>query len=120
MRDFYEKFYQAVQHSAAHSLFCERSFGRDLCQHGFADMAQIDALIAATGLAPGDHALDLGCGNGMIAEYISDSRVHISAESTTSPRRFAKHVNAVQPRQTGCRLRLETSMRSICRAAPST
>lgn len=79
MRDFYEKFYQAIRHSAAHSLFCERSFGRDLCQHGFADMAQIDALIAATGLAPGDHALDLGCGNGMIAEYISDcTGAHLS------------------------------------------
>lgn len=72
MRDFYERFYQVIQHSPAHSLFCQRSFGRDLCQHGFADMAQIAALIAATGLAPGDHALDLGCGNGMIAEYISD------------------------------------------------
>lgn len=42
-------------------------------------MAQIDALIAATGLAPGDHALDLGCGNGMIAEYISDcTGAHLS------------------------------------------
>ena len=72
MRDFYERFYRATAHRRSHALFCERVFGRDLCQHGFADMAQLDALIAATQLKPGQRGLDLGCGNGMIAEYISD------------------------------------------------
>ena len=72
MRDFYERFYAVTAASPAHAEFCRRVYGRDLCQHGFADMAQIHALIDITGLGPGDRALDLGCGNGMIAEYISD------------------------------------------------
>lgn len=72
MRAFYERFYEAVSRSPAHAAFCERVFGGNLCQHGFADMKQIDALIEATHLSPGQRALDLGCGNGMIAETISD------------------------------------------------
>lgn len=72
MRAFYERFYAATAQSRAHALFCERAFGRNLCQHGFADMAQRDALIAAIQPGPAHHLLDLGCGNGMIAEYISD------------------------------------------------
>jgi len=72
MRDFYERFYRAVAGSPAHAAFCERVFGRNLCQHGFADMAQLDALIAAAQLQPGQAGLDLGCGNGLIAEYIAD------------------------------------------------
>jgi SAM-dependent methyltransferase len=72
MREFYDKFYARVPESRAHALFCERAFGRNLGQHGFADMAQIDALIDLAGLEPGERVLDLGCGLGMIAEYISD------------------------------------------------
>lgn len=72
MHDFYERFYATVNQSSVHARFCERSFDRNLCQHGFSDMAQIDAAITALQLAPGHHLLDLGCGNGMIAEYISD------------------------------------------------
>jgi SAM-dependent methyltransferase len=72
VRDFYERYFAAMARSRAHAAFCRRVFGADLCQHGFADMAQLDALIRATNLAPGCRALDLGCGNGMIAEYISE------------------------------------------------
>jgi ubiquinone/menaquinone biosynthesis C-methylase UbiE len=72
MRDFYERYYDAMPSSRAHALFCERVFGRNLCQHGFADMAQIETMLALTNLGPASHALDLGCGNGMIAEYLSD------------------------------------------------
>ena len=72
MRDSYERFYRAAPQSSAHQTFCERVFGADLCQHGFADLAQPDALMAARGLRPGRRALDLGCGNGMISERISD------------------------------------------------
>jgi cyclopropane fatty-acyl-phospholipid synthase-like methyltransferase len=72
MRDFYEHFYAAMARSQVHAEFCERVFGRNLCQHGFADMAQLDALIRAAQLQPGQRVLDLGCGNGMIAEYISN------------------------------------------------
>ena len=72
MRDFYENYYAAMQCSQAHAEFCERVFGRNLCQHGFADMAQLDALIQVMQLGPRHRVLDLGCGNGMIAEYLSD------------------------------------------------
>ncbi len=72
MKDFYDAFYAATGHSQAHHLFCEKVFGMDLCQHGFADLDQLDQLVKVTGLGPGMHALDLGCGNGLIAEYLSD------------------------------------------------
>lgn len=72
MDDFYTQFYPAAAHSPAHAEFCERVFGRNLCQHGFADMGQLQVLLDVLQLAPGQRVLDLGCGNGMIAEYISD------------------------------------------------
>jgi SAM-dependent methyltransferase len=72
MQDFYENFYAAMARSKAHAEFCERVYGYNLCQHGFADMAQLDALIKVTQLRSQHRALDLGCGNGMIAEYLSD------------------------------------------------
>jgi ubiquinone/menaquinone biosynthesis C-methylase UbiE len=72
MREFYEHFYAVVPSSPAHSLFCQRAFGLDLAQHGFADVAQLDALVEATGMRAGQRVLDLGCGDGRIAEYLSD------------------------------------------------
>jgi cyclopropane fatty-acyl-phospholipid synthase-like methyltransferase len=79
MQDFYNSFYSAVEHSPAHHAFCEQVFGRDLCQHGFADLEQLDLLLQVTGLSAGQRALDLGCGNGMISEYLSDaSLAHIT------------------------------------------
>jgi ubiquinone/menaquinone biosynthesis C-methylase UbiE len=73
MREFYERFYAVTEQSRAHARFCERAFGRNFCQHGFADMVQLNALLAAIKPGPEHHLLDLGCGNGMIAEYISDT-----------------------------------------------
>jgi len=72
LKDFYDSFYSATDKSQAHHIFCERVFGKDLCQHGFADLEQLDLLLATTGLGPTHKAFDLGCGNGMIAEYLSD------------------------------------------------
>jgi SAM-dependent methyltransferase len=72
MREFYEHFYTVVPFSPAHALFCQRAFGLDLGQHGFADLAQLDALVEATNLRQGQRALDLGCGDGRITEYLSD------------------------------------------------
>ena len=72
MQEFYTDYYRAVAHSAVHVEFCVRVFGANLCQHGFADIAQLEALLAAIRLGTGRHALDLGCGNGLIAEYLSD------------------------------------------------
>ncbi len=72
MREFYERYYELVPSSPVHTLFCERAFGLDLGQHGFADLAQLDALIEATDMRPGQPVLDVGCGDGRIAEYLSD------------------------------------------------
>lgn len=72
MRDFYTDYYRVVEQSPAHAQFCEYAYGKNLCQHGFATMEQLNRLIRATGMNPQSRAVDLGCGNGMIAEYLSD------------------------------------------------
>lgn len=72
MLDFYNNFYRATQTSAAHASFCQRVFGLDLCQHGFADVGQLDALLAAASVRPNHHVLDVGCGSGLIAEYMAE------------------------------------------------
>lgn len=70
--DFYLKFHAAAAVSEANALFCERAYGMNLCQQGFAEMGHLDHLMEVTRIRAGHHVLDLGCGNGMIAEYISD------------------------------------------------
>ena len=69
---YYQRFYPAAHASAAHSRLCERVFGKDLCQEGQMDMAELEHLLARMHLQPGDTVLDLGCGAGVISEYISD------------------------------------------------
>jgi ubiquinone/menaquinone biosynthesis C-methylase UbiE len=58
--------------SKAYSMFCERVFGKDLSQFNVLDMEQLNTLIEQLDLKPQETVLDLGCGNGRIAEYISD------------------------------------------------
>jgi ubiquinone/menaquinone biosynthesis C-methylase UbiE len=58
--------------SKAYSMFCERVFGKDLSQFNVLDMEQLNTLIEQLNLKQEETALDLGCGNGRIAEYISD------------------------------------------------
>jgi cyclopropane fatty-acyl-phospholipid synthase-like methyltransferase len=72
MRDFYTRFYAAIAGSRAYGEFCARAYGRDFGQHGFADIEQVDFMLGALRLAHGNRVLDLGCGNGGIAEHISD------------------------------------------------
>lgn len=69
---YYQRFYPAAHASAAHSLHCERVYGKDLCQEGQMDMAELGDLLALMNLEPGQQVLDLGCGAGGISEYISD------------------------------------------------
>ena len=68
----YQRYYPAAWASETHTRFCERVFGRDLCQEGQTDMASLEQLIEHLDLKSGDDMLDLGCGAGIIAEYISD------------------------------------------------
>jgi ubiquinone/menaquinone biosynthesis C-methylase UbiE len=69
---YYRRFYPAAYASATHSRLCERVFGKDLCQEGMVDMAALEDILARLDLKPGDELVDLGCGAGVIAEYISD------------------------------------------------
>jgi cyclopropane fatty-acyl-phospholipid synthase-like methyltransferase len=79
VKDFYNAYFAAVEHSQAHHAFCERAFGKDLSQHGFTDLEQLELLHQVTQLSPAQRVLDLGCGNGMIAEYLADrSGAHIT------------------------------------------
>lgn len=68
----YQNFYTAAHASQAHSELCRRVFGKDLCQDGQTDMPALARLLALLGLQPGDRVLDLGCGAGVISQYISD------------------------------------------------
>ncbi|MBK8022521.1 MAG: methyltransferase domain-containing protein [Chloroflexi bacterium] len=70
---WYEEFYGEAPYSPAFAMYCERLFGKALCQDGFADMEQVDLVFDVAPLEPGMRALDLGCGTGMIAEYLSDA-----------------------------------------------
>ncbi len=69
---YYQRFWKAAYESPTHTRLCERVFGKNLCQDGMVDMAALEDLLARLDLKPGDDLLDLGCGAGVIAEYISD------------------------------------------------
>jgi SAM-dependent methyltransferase len=69
-RGWYTKYFKATLTSKVYGVFCERVFGANYAQHGFSDMTQLVSLLAFLNLRPGDRVLDLGCGNGAMAEYI--------------------------------------------------
>jgi SAM-dependent methyltransferase len=71
MFEWYRRYYAAAPNSRAHAAFCV--YGRDLCQHGFADMTQLSRLLEVAGIIPGSRVMDVGCGIGLIAEYLSDA-----------------------------------------------
>lgn len=68
----YDNLLLRTEASKAYSMFCERVFGKDLSQFNVLDVEQLNTLIEKLNLKPGETALDLGCGNGRIAEHISD------------------------------------------------
>jgi ubiquinone/menaquinone biosynthesis C-methylase UbiE len=70
---WYREYYTTAPHSPAYRRFCEELYGRFLCQANFSDMGQLARLVETLDLHPGERALDLGCGIGLIAEYLSDS-----------------------------------------------
>ena len=61
-----------AEQSKAHAKFCELVYGKNLCQHGMADMKQIGEMIKLMDLDSKDKILDLGCGNGFITEYLGN------------------------------------------------
>ena len=100
---YYQRFYPAAHASTAHSRLCERVFGEDLCQEGQMDMAALGELLACIDLKPGDHLLDLGCGAGVISEYISDR----TGATVTGIDYAASAINAATARTEGKRSRLK-------------
>ncbi len=70
--DFYDAYFRAVADSPIHSAFCRHVFGIDLCQHGFADLNQLNLAIRTAPIQQHHAVLDVGCGCGMIAEYLSE------------------------------------------------
>ncbi len=68
----YQKFYIAAYASTAHSELCRRVYGKDLCQDGQTDMPALMQLLEVLKLRPKDRVLDLGCGAGVISEFVSD------------------------------------------------
>ncbi len=69
---YYQRFYSAAHASNAHSELCRRVYGKDLTQEGQTDMASLQIALDLLPLGPDKQLLDLGCGAGMIAEYVSD------------------------------------------------
>ena len=68
---YYQKFYPTARASEAHSRLCERVFGLDLTQEGQTDMAALHHLLQILDIKQGENVLDLGCGAGVIVEYIA-------------------------------------------------
>jgi ubiquinone/menaquinone biosynthesis C-methylase UbiE len=76
---WYKDLFDEAPRSPAFARFCETLYGKYLCQAGFSDMAQLDAMLHALDLGEHSRALDLGCGIGMVTEYFSDvSGAHFS------------------------------------------
>ena len=79
MKTFYINFYNRIPQSQAHHLYCERVFGRDLGQHGFTTIKQLDLLQQVIQPTEGKTGLDVGCGEGRITEFLSDhSNMHFT------------------------------------------
>ena len=91
----YNEFFYRARRSPAHARFCERVYGRDLCQHGMADMPQVDDLAAYLRAAHVQDFLELGCGNGAVTAYLAQAAgaratgVDIAEEGITWGQTFA-------------------------------
>jgi ubiquinone/menaquinone biosynthesis C-methylase UbiE len=70
-RYFYDEFFSRAASSRAHAELCEQVYGKNLCQHGLMDMTQLERMLQILDLGKRSCLLELGCGNGMIAEYIA-------------------------------------------------
>ena len=69
---WYKDYYSAIDSSHAFSEYSRRVFGKNLGQHGFSDLTQIHMMLEFLPLNAFSSVLDVGCGSGKIAEYISD------------------------------------------------
>lgn len=65
---WYNEYFRRAYTSPTHARYCEQVYGRDLCQHGMMDTAEMEFL--ASLLKPGEKVLEIGCSNGRITEYL--------------------------------------------------
>ena len=70
---WYLDFYRAIQSSQAHASLCERLFGRNLGQDGFAEIDHLSTMLQHLQARSGERLFDLGCGNGGIAAYLAET-----------------------------------------------
>jgi ubiquinone/menaquinone biosynthesis C-methylase UbiE len=69
---WYRDFYAAVETSRAFDEYSRGVFGANFGQHGFSDIIQIQKMLDLLQINKSATILDIGCGNGKMAEYISD------------------------------------------------
>jgi ubiquinone/menaquinone biosynthesis C-methylase UbiE len=69
---WYLDFYSAIENSQAFDEYSRRVFGENFGQHGFSDIYQIQRMLDLLRLDKSSMVLEIGCGNGKMAEYISD------------------------------------------------
>lgn len=69
----FDKSLITVLESPTYGVLCERVYGKNLLQFNMVDMEQLGKLLEILNLNDETTVLDLGCGAGMISEYISDS-----------------------------------------------
>lgn len=73
----YDNYFHMDQQSKAHSAFCEKVYGLDLSQHGLIDQHELSFLLELLKKNSAQKILDIGCGNGKITEWISQT-IHTS------------------------------------------
>jgi 2-polyprenyl-3-methyl-5-hydroxy-6-metoxy-1,4-benzoquinol methylase len=69
-RQWYDEYFRRAASSATHAEFCQKVYGKNLCQHGLMDMVELDFLVSL--IKPGTKILELGCSNGYLTEYIHE------------------------------------------------
>jgi len=99
---WYKDFYIAIEHSTAFSEYCQHVFGKNLGQQGFSDINQINKMLEMVRPDEMSQVLDIGCGNGKIAEYASDS----TQASVTGVDYIAEAIDQALKRTEGKRERL--------------
>lgn len=67
----FSKILLQTEGSKTYVKFCEKVYGRYLCQFNMVDEDQLQKLISLIGDGKGKKILDLGCGSGYISEYIA-------------------------------------------------
>ncbi len=72
LQNFFSDAMLRSEKSAAHARLCEKLHGVNLCQFNMVDAEQLRKFLDLLNLNRNSRVVDLGCGVGLIAEYISD------------------------------------------------